>query len=176
LGFTDALVLGLIAGVLEATPYLGPIFSALPALLFALSKGGYTPVWVLLAYLGVQLIENNIIAPLIIARSMKLHSVAVILFNAPVCRRFRCVRRSGRGTTGCHFGDLARRALSTAIPSHGNGRGPGPPGSKGTARKTVRYVKGSRRPCNACPRTIPLGSRANAYLTRSGTRTLTLKE
>src|ERR1035437_705212 len=40
LGFADPLVLGLIGGVLEAIPYLGPILSALPALLFALGKGG----------------------------------------------------------------------------------------------------------------------------------------
>ena len=84
LGFADALVLGLIGGVLEAIPYLGPLLSALPALLFALGKGGYTPTWVLVAYLGVQLLENNVIAPLIIARSMKLHSVAVI-FSMLLC-------------------------------------------------------------------------------------------
>ncbi len=84
LGFADALILGLVGGVLEAIPYLGPMLSALPALLFALGKGGYTPVWVLLAYLGVQLLENNVIAPLIIARSMKLHSVAVI-FSMLLC-------------------------------------------------------------------------------------------
>ena len=84
LGFPDAVVLGLIAGVLEAIPYLGPILSALPALLLALGKGGMTPLWVLLAYLAVQLLENNVIAPLIIARSMKLHSVAVI-FSMLLC-------------------------------------------------------------------------------------------
>jgi predicted PurR-regulated permease PerM len=52
--------------------------------LFALGKGGLTPLWVLLAYLAVQLLENNVIAPLIIARSMKLHSVAVI-FSMLLC-------------------------------------------------------------------------------------------
>lgn len=84
LGFTDALVLGLIAGVLEAIPYLGPILSALPALMFALTKGGYTPLWVLLAYLAVQFLENNLITTLIISRSMKLHSTAVI-FSMLLC-------------------------------------------------------------------------------------------
>ena len=77
-GFLDALVLGLIAGIFEAIPYLGPILSAAPALLFALGEGGMTPFWVLLVYLAVQLLENNLISPLIMARSMKLHPVAVI--------------------------------------------------------------------------------------------------
>ena len=83
-GFVDALVLALIAGVFEAIPYLGPILSAVPALLFALGEGGMTPLWVLLAYLAVQVLENNVIAPMIMARSMKLHSVAVI-FSMLLC-------------------------------------------------------------------------------------------
>jgi len=62
-GFVDALVLGVIAGVFEAIPYLGPILSAVPALLFAMGEGGMTPVWVLFAYLTVQVLENNVICP-----------------------------------------------------------------------------------------------------------------
>jgi predicted PurR-regulated permease PerM len=84
LGFLDALVLGLIAGLLEAIPYLGPLLSAVPAVLFALGEGGMTPCWVLLAYLGIQLLENNVISPVIMARTMKLHSVAVI-FSVLLC-------------------------------------------------------------------------------------------
>ena len=83
-GFVDALALGLIAGVFEAIPYLGPILSAVPALLFAMGEGGMTPLWVLGAYLAVQVLENNVICPLIMARSMKLHSLAVI-FSMLLC-------------------------------------------------------------------------------------------
>ena len=83
-GFMDALVLGMIAGFFEAVPYLGPILSAVPALLFALGEGGMTTIWVLLAYLAVQVLENNVISPMIMARSMKLHSVAVI-FSMLLC-------------------------------------------------------------------------------------------
>jgi len=83
-GFVDALALGLIAGVFEALPYVGPILSAVPALLFALGEGGMTPVWVLLAYVAVQLLENNVISPLVMAHSMKLHSLAVI-FSMLLC-------------------------------------------------------------------------------------------
>jgi predicted PurR-regulated permease PerM len=83
-GFVDALALGLIAAVFEALPYVGPILSAVPALLFALGEGGMTPVWVLLAYASVQVLENNVISPLVMAHSMKLHSVAVI-FSMLLC-------------------------------------------------------------------------------------------
>ncbi len=77
-GFMDALVLGLIAGILEAVPFVGPLLGAVPALLLALGKGGMTPMWVVFAYLGIQAMENNVILPFIMARGMKLHPVAVI--------------------------------------------------------------------------------------------------
>ncbi len=84
LGFMDALILGLIAGLLESVPFLGPTLSTVPALLLALGKGGMTPLWVLLAYIGVQALENNVILPTIMARGMKLHAVAVI-FSMLLC-------------------------------------------------------------------------------------------
>jgi predicted PurR-regulated permease PerM len=84
LGFADALALGLIAGVLEAVPFLGPILSAIPALLLALSKGGMTPLWVLLAYVLIQALEGNVIMPMVMARGMKLHPLAVI-FSMLLC-------------------------------------------------------------------------------------------
>lgn len=83
-GFTDALVLGMTAGVLEAVPYLGPILSAAPALLLALGKGGMTPLWVLLAYIAVQALENNVILPFIMARGINVHPLAVI-FSMLLC-------------------------------------------------------------------------------------------
>lgn len=83
-GFKDALVLGLIAGLLEAVPLLGPILAAIPAILLALGKGGMTPLWVLLAYLVVQALENNVITPFIMARGMKMHPLAVI-FSMLLC-------------------------------------------------------------------------------------------
>jgi len=83
-GFMDALVLGLIAFVLEAIPYLGPILSAVPALLFAVGQGGLTPLWVVIVYMAIQALENNVTTPLIMARSMHLHPVAVI-FSMLLC-------------------------------------------------------------------------------------------
>jgi len=83
-GFMDSLVLGLTAAILEVIPFLGPIFSAIPAILLALSNGGMTPLWVVLAYISVQTLENNVILPFIMARGMKLHPLAVI-FSMLLC-------------------------------------------------------------------------------------------
>jgi len=83
-GLMDALMLGLIAGIFEAVPFVGPLLSAVPALLLALGEGGMAPVWVVLAYSGIQAIENNLLVPFVMARGMKLHPVAVI-FSVLLC-------------------------------------------------------------------------------------------
>ena len=119
-GLMDALVLGLIAGVLESVPYLGPLLAAVPALLLAVSKGGMTLLWVALAYVLVQALKNNVILPLIIAQHEAASSDGY-LFNAFMCGRFRRAGSFGRRTHGCHCGYLTRSALSKALSSHGNG-------------------------------------------------------
>jgi predicted PurR-regulated permease PerM len=77
-GFADALMLGLIAFLLSAIPFLGPLLTLIPALLLAIGEGGMTPVWVLLAYLAVQALEGNVILPLVMSHGMKMHPLAVI--------------------------------------------------------------------------------------------------
>jgi len=77
-GFSDAIMLGLLAFLLSAIPFLGPLLTLIPALLLAFGAGGMTPVWVLLAYAAVQALEGNVILPLILSRCMNLHPVAVI--------------------------------------------------------------------------------------------------
>lgn len=77
-GFADALMLGLVAFLLSAIPFLGPLLTLIPALLLAIGAGGMTPVWVLLAYGAVQALEGNVILPIIMSRGMKLHPLAII--------------------------------------------------------------------------------------------------
>lgn len=77
-GFADAVMLGLIACILSAIPFLGPVLSLIPALLLAIGEGGMTPMWVVLAYLAVQALEGNVILPIIMSRGMEVHPVAVI--------------------------------------------------------------------------------------------------
>ena len=79
-----ALVLGLIALVFEAVPYIGPILAAVPALLLSTGEGGLMPLWVLIAYLTVQALENNLIMPVVVGGQLQLHPVAVI-FSMLLC-------------------------------------------------------------------------------------------
>ena len=60
-----ALVLGLIAGLLNFVPYIGPIVAAVPAVLFAASTDMRQAGWVVLLFLVIQTLEGYVLTPLI---------------------------------------------------------------------------------------------------------------
>lgn len=79
LGVPLALVLGLVAGVMVFVPNFGPILSAVPALLLALLQGTQTAIWVAVLYVGVQVVENTVVTPLIQRRAVSLPPALTIL-------------------------------------------------------------------------------------------------
>jgi predicted PurR-regulated permease PerM len=79
IGLPSALALGLIAGLADFIPFLGPILGALPAVLIAFSVSGEAALWTVLAVLAIQQIEGNIIFPLV-ARSVISIPPALALF------------------------------------------------------------------------------------------------
>jgi predicted PurR-regulated permease PerM len=81
IGVPLALTLGLIAGLLSFIPNFGPILSALPALLLAFIASPITAVYVLGLYIGVQLIESNIVTPLIERETIELPPALTIVFQ-----------------------------------------------------------------------------------------------
>lgn len=72
IGVPSALGLGFIAGVLEFIPYLGPILSAIPALLLASTVSWELVLWTLGLFVIIQQVENNIILPLVSGRAVDL--------------------------------------------------------------------------------------------------------
>jgi predicted PurR-regulated permease PerM len=81
LGVPLALTLGLIAGLLSFIPNFGPIISALPALLLAFVASPITAVYTLGLYVGVQLIESNVVTPLIERETVELPPALTIVFQ-----------------------------------------------------------------------------------------------
>lgn len=75
LGIPIALSLALIAFVTNFIPYIGPLLSAVPAVLIALTLGPMQAVYVLLLYGGIQLVETNVITPLVELKSVNLPPV-----------------------------------------------------------------------------------------------------
>ncbi len=65
LGIPLAPVLGLIAGLSEFVPIVGPIAAAVPAVLVAFVQGPTQALYVLLLYVGIQQVESYLVTPLV---------------------------------------------------------------------------------------------------------------
>lgn len=65
LGLPSPLALGLLAGLLDFVPFLGPIAAAIPALLIAFSMDVEMGLWTLALYVLVQQVEGNFLYPLV---------------------------------------------------------------------------------------------------------------
>jgi predicted PurR-regulated permease PerM len=67
IGLPNPIPLGLLAGLTEAIPYLGPWIGAIPALLVALTvSNNFDPViFTAIAYLGVHLVEGYVVGPVV---------------------------------------------------------------------------------------------------------------
>ena len=65
IGVPLALVLGIIAGLSEFIPIIGPWIGAVPGILIALSVDGKTALYTIILYIIIQQMESNIITPLI---------------------------------------------------------------------------------------------------------------
>lgn len=87
LGVQNSLALGLLAGLLEFIPVIGPVVSAItviivaffqPDTLFALPSWQYT-LLVLAFMILVQQLENNILVPRIVGNALELNPIVVII-------------------------------------------------------------------------------------------------
>lgn len=74
-----ALLLAIFGGVLEIIPYLGPIISAIPAVILGFLISPLTGFMVLGAYIFIQQIENHIVTPQIMKKAIGLNPVVIIL-------------------------------------------------------------------------------------------------
>jgi len=79
IGLPSPLALGLIAGIAEFIPYVGPILASIPALLVASTKGFDAILWTGVAYLIIHQIEGELIAPLIQRRMVMIPPALTLL-------------------------------------------------------------------------------------------------
>ena len=80
LGVPAPLGLGLVAGLLDFVPLVGPLIAAIPALLLAFTVSPQTTLFVLVVYTIIQQIEGNILQPLVQQRAVHLPP-AMLLFS-----------------------------------------------------------------------------------------------
>jgi predicted PurR-regulated permease PerM len=73
-----ALVLGLIAGLTEFIPYIGPTLGAIPGIFLALTVNPFLALLVAILYIIIQQVENNILVPKIMQRAVGLNPIVSI--------------------------------------------------------------------------------------------------
>jgi predicted PurR-regulated permease PerM len=85
IGVPFALSLGLIAGLLEFVPFVGPVVAAIPGILLAFSASPETALYATLAYLAIQQIEGNVLMPVVqrwaVSLPPALGVLAVVVFG-----------------------------------------------------------------------------------------------
>lgn len=77
-GVEYALILGIFAGIAEIVPYAGPIIAAIPAVLIAFSMSPLKALIVLILYVVIQQVENTMLTPMIMKKSVGLNPVVIV--------------------------------------------------------------------------------------------------
>jgi predicted PurR-regulated permease PerM len=79
LGVPFALALALLAGVTELIPTLGPWIGGGIAVIVTLAMEPEKAIWVAVLFVGVQLVENNLLVPKIQSAYLRIHPAIMIL-------------------------------------------------------------------------------------------------
>lgn len=78
-GIPAWLVLGLVMGVCELIPYVGPLLGGVPIVLFSLPQGISALLWALGVTVFIQQIEGSFLSPRLMGEATGLHPVSVLL-------------------------------------------------------------------------------------------------
>jgi predicted PurR-regulated permease PerM len=79
IGLPNALVLALVAGVMEAVPMIGPLLGAIPASVIALSISPSKLIWVIVATVVIQQLENSVLVPRVMRRAVGVNPFVSLL-------------------------------------------------------------------------------------------------
>lgn len=79
IGLPNAFVLGLVAGILEAVPIIGPTLGAIPAGLIAFSVSPSLLIWVIIITVIIQVLENNLLVPRIMSKAVGVNPFVSLL-------------------------------------------------------------------------------------------------
>jgi len=74
-----AFALGLIAGLLEFIPLLGPFLSAIPAVAMAFLDSPQKALFVVLLYVGIQFLENHLLIPMVMQEGVDLPPILTLI-------------------------------------------------------------------------------------------------
>lgn len=81
LGLNYAILLGVLVGIANIIPYVGAILVTVPVFIVGYLQWGFEAQLLYLAiiYIVINVLDGNVLAPLLFSETMKLHPVAVII-------------------------------------------------------------------------------------------------
>jgi predicted PurR-regulated permease PerM len=77
-----AFLLGILAGLFEFIPTVGPIFSSIPAIAMGFLDSPEKALFVAVTYIGIQFLENHILIPLLMKGGVNLPPALTVLTQA----------------------------------------------------------------------------------------------
>ena len=78
-GLKSALLFGLFCGITDLIPYVGPYIGGAVAVIIGFAQSPLIGFLTIVVAVVVQLIENNILQPVVMSKTMKLHPVTIIV-------------------------------------------------------------------------------------------------
>lgn len=78
-GLKSPLLFGLFCGITNIIPYAGPYIGGAPAVIVGFSQGPLTGILTLIVIVVVQFLEGNLLQPVIMSKTTKLHPVTIML-------------------------------------------------------------------------------------------------
>ena len=79
MGIKFALILGFVAAILEIVPMVGPVLAAIPAIFLAFLQSPTLGLWVIVFYIVVQQLENHLLVPVVLGKTVGLNPVVIII-------------------------------------------------------------------------------------------------
>lgn len=79
IGLPNAMVLAIIAGLMEAVPMIGPLLGAIPAAVIALTISPNMLIWVVVATVVIQQLENNLLVPRVMKKAVGVNPFVSLL-------------------------------------------------------------------------------------------------
>jgi predicted PurR-regulated permease PerM len=132
LGVPLAGALAVITAALGFIPYLGPVIAAVPAMLLAMTESPSLALWVAGLFVAIQMIEGNVLTPLVQARAADLPPVLLLLSQILAGALFGLLGVALAAPAAAVAMVLARRAyvegwLGRRVPADGEGEPPDEP-------------------------------------------------
>lgn len=79
LGVKYALVLGVVSAIFEIIPYFGPVMAAIPGIAISVVQSPALGLWVIVLYILVQQLENHLIYPVVVRKTVGVPPLLVII-------------------------------------------------------------------------------------------------